>query len=158
MIISFDDLAKFREAHKDQTIVLGSGVFDLIHRGHVAYLQGLREYGDIVVVLVKSDARVRAGKGPSRPMLPEDDRVAMVDAIKGVDAAFVAPHVDFAGTDFDPMYKAVLDALKPDVFQSTNPVWQKLAGYGNTKVIITERPNKTPLRSTTDIIAHVKSR
>ncbi len=111
-----------------------------------------------MVVLVKSDARVRAGKGPSRPMLPEGDRVTMVDAVKGVDAAFVAPHFDFTNDEFDPMYKAVLDALKPDVFQSTNPIWQKLAGYGNTKVIITERPAKTPLRSTTDIIAHIKSR
>ena len=106
--------------------------------------------------MIKSDERVHIGKGPSRPMLPEGDRVAMVDAIKGVDAAFIAPHYPFEGHEIDPTYKAVLDALQPDVFHSTNPVWQKLSGYGKTKVIITERPMKEPLRSTTDIIAHIQ--
>lgn len=117
MILSFDQLADFRKQHKDETIVLGSGVFDLLHYGHVQYLQGLRQYGDIVVAMVKSDARVRIGKGSTRPILPEDDRVAMVDAVKGVDVAFVAPHFSFdKSATVDPTYKAVLDALQPDVF------------------------------------------
>lgn len=157
MIIVFNELAALRKKHKNKTIVLGSGVFDLLHRGHVAYLQSLHHYGDVVVVMVKSDARVRLGKGPARPILPETDRVAMVDAVKGVDFAFIGPHYDFTKTAIDPMYSAVLTSLQPDVFYSTNHVWQKLEQLGQTRVVIGERSNNGALWSTTSIIEHIKN-
>lgn len=155
MIVPLEALPRLRKQHQSKTIVLGSGVFDLLHCGHVAYLQALRKHGDIVVVMVKSDERVRAGKGPTRPILPEADRATMVDALKGIDYVFVAPHIDFAGMVVDPVYQKVLTMLQPDVFYSTNSLWKQLEQVGGTKVILGDRPAHERLRSTTDIITHV---
>ncbi len=156
MIISFKDLSKLRQKHKDKKIVLGSGVFDLIHSGHVEYLQQLKQHGEVIVVMVKSDARVSAGKGPTRPMLPEKDRLIMVDSIKGVDYVFVSPPLPFIKGPKDPLYKIVFAALKPDVFYTTNSFWSFLEELNQTKVIIAKRPIKKPLRSTTSIIEHIQ--
>lgn len=159
MIVSFSSLQQLRVEHQDKTIVLASGVFDLLHRGHVAYLEKLRQHGDITIVMIKPDARVRIGKGPLRPVLPEAHRAAVVDGLKSVDYTFVAPHLDFAGSAVDPMYKAVFAALQPDVFYSTNPIWRSLAELGSTKVIIDPRPGENePLSSTTAIIEHIRKR
>lgn len=157
MIIKLENLKALRELYKDKTIVLGSGVFDFLHYGHVLYLQSLTKHGDIAVAMVKSDTRVRIGKGEQRPVLPEEDRALMVDAVKGVDFTFIAPHIDFTPDGIDPMYKTVLDALKPDVFYSTNPFWKQLESYGyKTKVIIGNRDLNQPKRSSTEIIEHLK--
>jgi cytidyltransferase-like protein len=155
MIVPFAELAALRQQHTDASIVLGSGVFDLLHRGHITYLQRLREHGDIVVVMVKPDERVRFGKGTDRPVLPEADRAAMVDAVKGVDYVFVPPHMDWRGKPIDPMYEAVLTALKPTVFYTTNPFWEQLEHVGGARVVIDSQPKREPLRSTTSIIAHI---
>ena len=155
MIITVDDLPKIRQQHADETIVLVSGVFDLLHAGHLDYLEAAKVLGDRVVALVKSDERVKVGKGPTRPMLPEEDRVRMIAALKGVDYAFVAPHLPFEGEEVDPTYKLVFTKLRPDVFYSTNSNWQQLEKLGIGKIIIQERPAVQALRSTTDIIAHI---
>ena len=157
MIIKLENLPALRELYKDKKIVLGSGVFDFLHYGHVLYLQSLADHGDITVAMVKSDARVRIGKGEQRPVLPEEDRALMVDAIKGVDFTFIAPHIDFIPGEIDPTYKSVLDSLKPDVFYSTNPVWKQLEQYcKNLKVVIGDRDTNKPRRSSTEIIEHLK--
>lgn len=160
MIVPFSALPQLREEHRDKAIVLASGVFDLLHRGHVAYLDRLRRFGDITVVMIKPDARVSIGKGPLRPVLPEAHRASVVDGLKSVDYTFIAPHIDFAGSQVDPMYKAAFAALQPDVFYSTNPTWQTLDKLGATKVIIAERPDTVtePLSSTTAIIEHIRKR
>lgn len=156
MIVTLKNLPALRELYKDKKIVLGSGVFDFLHYGHVLYLQSLAKYGDIVVAMVKSDERVRIGKGEQRPVLPEEDRALMVDAVKGVDFTFIAPHVDFA-PGIDPMYKMALDALQPDVFYTTNPFWKQLQDYRpKTKVVIGDRDKNQPKRSSTEIIEHLK--
>lgn len=158
MIVSVDDLQALRKLYKNKKIVLGSGVFDFLHYGHVLYLQSLAKHGDIVVAMVKSDARVRVGKGKERPVIPEEDRVLMVDAVKGVDFAFVAPHLPFAGSSIDPTYKLVLDKLQPDVFYSTNPEWKRLREYSpKIKVVIGDRDATRPKRSSTEIIEHLKN-
>lgn len=112
----------------------------------------------MIVVLVKSDERVRRGKGPLRPIIPEEDRVRMVSAIKGVDYAFIGPHYEFT-KDFlpakDQMYARVIKALKPDIFYSTNPTWGALAELKLTRVVIGKRPQDMRLRSTTDIINRI---
>lgn len=156
MIVQLADLSTLRKRFRGQTIVLGSGVFDLLHRGHMQYLQNLRQHGDVVVVMVKSDERVRMGKGPDRPILPEDDRAVMVDAVKGVDYVFVSPHIDFRGHVVDPVYRKVLAALEPDAFYTTNALWKQLESIGDVRVIVGERPTQEALRSTTDIIAHIR--
>ena len=110
MVIQHNELKNLREQNQGKRIVLGSGVFDLLHYGHVSYLQALKNYGDIVVVMVKGDERVRLNKHPSRPIIPEYDRVRMVEAIKGVDYAFIGPYDPTAKGQIDHMHEVVLEA------------------------------------------------
>jgi len=87
-------------------IVFTNGVFDLLHPGHLRYLQRSRELGDILVVGVNSDRSVRANKGAGRPITPELERVEILEALRCVDAVVVfdeeTPH-------------DVIAALQPDV-------------------------------------------
>ena len=67
-------------------IVFTNGVFDLIHPGHVRYLQAARAHGDVLIVGVNSDASVRRNKGPDRPINPQDERAEVLAALACVDA------------------------------------------------------------------------
>jgi D-beta-D-heptose 7-phosphate kinase/D-beta-D-heptose 1-phosphate adenosyltransferase len=69
--------------------VFTNGVYDLLHTGHVRYLEAARREGDVLIVAVNSDRSVRANKGPSRPILPETERVELIAALTAVDAAVV---------------------------------------------------------------------
>ena len=87
-------------------IVFTNGVYDLLHRGHAEYLEAARALGDRLVVGVNSDASVRRLKGPARPIIPQDDRAALVAALACVDLAVI----------FDedtPL--ALIEAVAPDV-------------------------------------------
>jgi rfaE bifunctional protein nucleotidyltransferase chain/domain len=75
-------------------IVLTSGSFDLIHGGHAAYLEAAKQLGDLLVVGVDSDDKVRARKGPRRPVVPEEERLRMLTYIKGVDIVTLKPADD----------------------------------------------------------------
>src|SRR4029078_13425810 len=89
------------------TVVATGGCFDLLHPGHVATLEGARELGDCVVVLLNSDASVSRLKGPGRPLVPERDRAQVLSALRCVDAVVV----------FDEdTPEAALRRLRPDVF------------------------------------------
>lgn len=88
-------------------LVASGGCFDLLHAGHVAMLQAARALGDALVVCVNSDRSVRALKGPDRPLVPRDDRVAVLEALGCVDAVLV----------FDEATpEAALAGLRPDVW------------------------------------------
>ena len=89
-----------------RTIVVTNGVFDLLHPGHVRYLQQARALGDGLIVGVNSDRSVRAIKGPSRPITPEDERAELVAALVCVDAAVIF--------DEDTPWQLIA-ALQPDV-------------------------------------------
>lgn len=67
------------------SIVLTSGTFDMVHPGHARYLEAARSYGDFLVVGVDSDAKVRARKGPDRPVVPEEERIEMLAHLRSVD-------------------------------------------------------------------------
>jgi D-beta-D-heptose 7-phosphate kinase/D-beta-D-heptose 1-phosphate adenosyltransferase len=67
-------------------IVFTNGVFDLLHPGHVRYLQAARAHGDVLVVGLNSDASVRRNKGPERPINPEQERAEVLAALACVDA------------------------------------------------------------------------
>ncbi len=87
-------------------IVFANGAFDLIHVGHVRYLQGARAEGDALIVGVNSDESIRQYKGPGRPLQPLADRMEIVAAFAGVD--FVTP--------FDePTCDLLLELIRPDV-------------------------------------------
>ena len=89
-----------------ETIVFTNGVFDLLHPGHVRYLQRARALGDALIVGVNSDRSVRANKGPSRPITPDVERAEVLAALACVDAAVVF--------DEDTPWQLIA-ALEPDV-------------------------------------------
>jgi rfaE bifunctional protein nucleotidyltransferase chain/domain len=109
------ELAELRAAlaARGQRLVFTNGCFDLLHVGHVRYLQAARALGDALVVAVNGDASVRALKGPSRPVNGEDDRAEVLAALACVDAVTifhqervsevvraVRPHIYAKGGDY----------------------------------------------------------
>jgi len=105
---SIDDgvalVARLRQAGK--AIVFTNGVYDLLHPGHVRYLQAARGLGDALIVGVNSDRSVRANKGPDRPINPEAERAEVIAALDCVDAAVVF--------DEDTPHE-IISRLQPDV-------------------------------------------
>lgn len=97
-------VARLRAAGK--TIVFTNGVFDLLHPGHVRYLQRARALGDALIVGMNADRSVRAIKGPSRPITPEDERAEVLAALACVDAVVIFD----ADTPHD-----LIAALQPDI-------------------------------------------
>ncbi len=89
-----------------KTVVFTNGVFDLLHPGHVRYLQHARQLGDVLVVGVNSDRSVRANKGPERPVTPEAERAEILAALACVDAVIVFD---------DETPRDLIAALQPDV-------------------------------------------
>lgn len=88
-------------------VVLTNGCFDILHAGHVEYLERARELGDLLVVAINSDRSVRELKGPTRPVNSESDRARVISALRCVD--FV--------TIFDSLrVTAVIEAIKPAVY------------------------------------------
>lgn len=87
-------------------VVFTNGVFDLLHPGHVRYLQEARGQGDAMVVAVNSDRSVRANKGPTRPITPEGERAEVLAALACVDAVVVFD-------EDDP--QQIIGRLQPDV-------------------------------------------
>jgi rfaE bifunctional protein nucleotidyltransferase chain/domain len=79
--------AELRQSRK--TVVFTNGVFDLVHPGHVRYLQDARALGDALIVAVNSDRSVRANKGSERPINPEAERAELVGSLAAVDAVVI---------------------------------------------------------------------
>jgi D-beta-D-heptose 7-phosphate kinase/D-beta-D-heptose 1-phosphate adenosyltransferase len=94
-----------------ETIVLTSGSFDLIHLGHVKYLARAKELGDVLVVGVDSDAKIKARKSPDRPMVPEAERLELLAHQRPVDYIFLKP--------LDEPRWALIKAVRPDVLVLT---------------------------------------
>lgn len=105
---SADDAAAFAAAVRARggRVVFTNGVFDLLHPGHVRYLQDARGLGDALIVAVNSDRSVRVNKGPQRPINPETERAEVLLALRCVDAAVIfdedTPH-------------AIISRIQPDV-------------------------------------------
>jgi rfaE bifunctional protein nucleotidyltransferase chain/domain len=85
-------------------IVLANGCFDILHVGHVRYLEGARALGDILVVGINSDEQVRALKGEGRPTVPERERAELVAALRAV---------DFVTIFHEPTVETLLRAIRP---------------------------------------------
>ena len=90
-VLSPHDLAAYcaRLRADARLVVFTNGVFDLLHPGHVRYLQDARRLGHALIVGVNSDRSVRANKGPDRPITPEDERAEIVAALAAVDAVTI---------------------------------------------------------------------
>ena len=105
---SLDALARIVESARGERkrVVLCNGCFDLLHVGHVRYLEGARALGDLVVVAINGDASVALLKGPGRPIQSASERSEIVAALETVDYVVV----------FDaPTVAGVIERLRPDV-------------------------------------------
>ena len=87
-------------------VAFTNGVFDILHPGHVRYLQAARAEADVLIVAVNSDRSVRAIKGPTRPINPEHERAEILAALRCVDAVVVFDEDDPA---------TIIRAIQPDV-------------------------------------------
>jgi rfaE bifunctional protein nucleotidyltransferase chain/domain len=108
-ILSAADLVPWREKLRKtgKKLVVTNGCFDLLHLGHVTYLQHARQQGDALLVGVTSDANVGALKGPGRPVNTAPDRAAVLAGLESVDGVHVFPERDA---------RAFLQTVKPDIY------------------------------------------
>ena len=89
-----------------KTVVFTNGVFDILHPGHIRYLQQARALGDVLIVGLNADASVRRNKGPHRPINFEEERAEVLEALECVDAVVL----------FDEDTPArIISAIQPDI-------------------------------------------
>ena len=148
-----------REALKNQltaekaaghTVVFTNGCFDILHAGHVRYLNAARAVGDVLVLGLNSDASVRRLKGESRPINSEEDRAEVLAGLAAVDYVVI----------FDePTAEPLVELLKPDVYVKGGdytverlPESRIVASYGGETVLIPEVPG----RSSTNMIKKIR--
>jgi D-glycero-beta-D-manno-heptose 1-phosphate adenylyltransferase len=98
--------ARSRMRDQEKKLVFTNGCFDILHVGHVRYLEAARDLGDALVVALNSDRSVHAIKGPSRPVIPESERAEVLAALACVDFVFLFD---------DPTPQRVIDAIVPDI-------------------------------------------
>jgi rfaE bifunctional protein nucleotidyltransferase chain/domain len=152
MILSRDELITRAQAHRKNgtRVVLANGCFDVLHVGHVRYLAGARELGDVLVVGVNSDAQVERLKGAGRPIMSALERAELVDALNSVTYVTV----------FDePTVEELLFALKPDVHakgtdytEDSVPERDVVRSYGGRVAIVGDPKD----HSTSVILARLK--
>ncbi len=108
-ILNSSTLGPWRETLRrtGRKLVVTNGCFDVLHLGHVTYLQQARDQGDALLVGVTSDAGVHALKGPGRPLNTEYDRAAVLAALESVDAVFVFSELDA---------RSFLEVAHPDIY------------------------------------------
>ena len=102
------DAAAFAERARraGRRVVFTNGVFDILHPGHIRYLQQARALGDLLIIGLNSDASVRRNKGPERPINTEDERAELLEALDCVDAV----------TTFDEETPAeIIKAIQPHI-------------------------------------------
>ncbi len=114
-------------------IVLTSGTFDLIHVGHARYMERAKSYGDVLIVGVDSDAKVKKRKGPTRPIVPEEERVQMLAFLRSVDL-ITLKHID------DPKWN-LIKLVEPDCLIVTAETYEaaelkKLEKYCGKVVVL----------------------
>ncbi len=108
-VLALTELAELRRRwHEDGLrLVLTNGTFDLLHIGHVRYLQAAKELGDVLVVGINSDESVRGYKGPGRPVVPEQERAELVAALRWVDYTVIFE---------EPTAERLVQALRPEIY------------------------------------------
>src|SRR3989344_5678304 len=98
-------------------IVLTQGSFDMIHVGHGRYLREAKKHGDLLIVGLDSDAKIKYRKGPERPVVPQEERVEMLMHLRYVDLVFVKELKD-------PKW-SLIKAVRPDVLIATQTTYTK---------------------------------
>ena len=107
-IVKRDELIAIVETERQngRKIVLANGCFDVLHVGHVRYLEAAKALGDLLIVGINSDEQARRLKGEGRPLLPQDQRAEIISSIEAVDLVTIF---------LEPTVEQLLLALKPDV-------------------------------------------
>lgn len=153
--MSLEEAVSWRDQKHDAglTVVMTNGHFDLLHVGHVRYLQGARRLGDALVVGLNSDASTRARK-PGRPLVPEEDRAELLAALGCVDVVVIFDALDA---------NALVAALRPEVYVKGGdwgqpggpqpPEAQNVIGYGGRVVYLPYVPDQ----STTRLIDRIRA-
>ena len=129
-----------------KTVVFTNGCFDILHAGHVRYLQAAKELGDCLILGLNSDQSVSAIKGPTRPINQQEDRAEVISALSAVDYVVI----------FDePTAEDLVTAIKPTIYVKGGdynvkdlPEAAIAEQYGGKTVLIPEVPG----RSTTNMI------
>lgn len=132
-----------------QQIVFANGCFDLFHVGHVRYLEGARQHGDVLVVGVNSDRSVRQLKGKGRPLLPEGARAELLAAMEAVDYVVIFDGLTAEG---------VLRDLRPDIHckgtdytADTVPEREVVRSWGGRVAIVGDAKN----HSTREVLTRI---
>lgn len=150
--IALDELASEVEAlrARGEKIVLANGCFDVLHVGHVRYLQGARAEGDILVVAVNGDDAVRQLKGDGRPVMPATERAEILAAIEGVDFVTI-----FETLTVEPVLRAIhpdVHAKGTDYTPDTVPERAIVAEYGGRVAIVGDPKD----HSTSEVLERMK--
>jgi len=134
-----------------QTVAFANGCFDVLHVGHIRYLQGAAAEADRLIVAINDDASVAGLKGPGRPIFTAAERAEMVAALEGVDYVIV-----FA----DPDVNRLLGLLRPDVHckgtdytADTVPERETVRAYGGRVAIVGDPKD----HSTRDLLARIRA-
>jgi rfaE bifunctional protein nucleotidyltransferase chain/domain len=141
-----------KDRQQGKRVVLANGCFDLLHVGHVRYLEGARREGDILVVGVNSDASAKRLKGPGRPILSEAARAELVAALATVDAVVIFDEPDVG---------ALLRDLRPDVhakgtdYTAETVPEREIAAQLGIRVAIVGDPKR---HSTRELLARLSGR
>jgi len=153
-ILSLDALRQRLGEHRrrGQRVVLANGCFELLHVGHVRYLEAAKREGDVLVVGVNSDASVQLLKGEGRPLQPVADRARLVAALAAVDYVVV-----FGESTVAPL----IEALRPEVHAKgtdytpdTVPEREAVRAVGG-RVAVVGDPKQ---HSTRDLLANLRQR
>ncbi|MDH3491957.1 MAG: adenylyltransferase/cytidyltransferase family protein [Acidobacteriota bacterium] len=122
------------ERRNGQRIILANGCFDLLHVGHIRYLEGAKSLGGYLVAAINSDDQVRAIKGGDRPYVSQDERAETISSIRCVDVVTIFP---------EPTVEELIRALKPDFHAKgtdytteTVPEREIVAEYGGRVAIV----------------------
>ena len=146
------ELLRLREEYrkKGKTIVFTNGCFDILHAGHVRYLDEAKQQGEVLIVGLNSDESVRALKGAGRPVNPAADRAEVLCALRSVD------HVVVFGEE---TAENLVRQLEPDVYVKGGdykleqlPEAARVAVYGGRTVLV----SLVPGRSTTNVIQRLQ--
>jgi D-beta-D-heptose 7-phosphate kinase/D-beta-D-heptose 1-phosphate adenosyltransferase len=153
MIIHWKNIASIREQHPDKRIIFAGGCFDLIHSGHIHFLNQQKARGDILVIALAGDRRIRERKGPTRPIIKQNERARLLNELRSVDYIAVAPYAPPGGER--PTLR-LMKALLPDVFATVEPQWlmqlAEIESLGAHLVIVSKKKN---VNSTSKIIEKI---
>ena len=142
-----------RKLKKDnKKVVFANGCFDVLHVGHIRYLEGARSLGDVLIVGINDDRSESQLKGHGRPIMPEEDRTEIIAALECVD--YVVLFSDLTVENLLGIIKPAIHAKGTDYTAETVPERDIVLSYGGQIAITGDRKN----HSTTDIISKIQQR